>query len=104
MAPTQMAKQLLSALIGEVVDQDHNAAKNLRYWPELNASSALVEASVPIDTQAAGISGTDPSSDGGMTRCQRSDSETSPQEKARRGAARIEPDDCQAKNLERGVA
>ena len=52
MAPSIMAKQLLSGLIGEEVDQDHNAAKNLSYWPELNASTALVEASTPIDTQA----------------------------------------------------
>ena len=35
MAPTQLAKQFLSALTDEVVDQDHNAAKNLRYWPEV---------------------------------------------------------------------
>ena len=41
MAPTQMAKQLISGLTGETVDQDHNAAKNLRYCPELNASTAL---------------------------------------------------------------
>ncbi len=47
-----MAKQLLSGLTGEEVDQDHNAAKNLSSWKELNASTALAEASAPIDTQA----------------------------------------------------
>ena len=47
-----MPKQLLSGLIGEEVDQDHNAAKNLSRWLEVNTSTALVEASVPIDTQA----------------------------------------------------
>ena len=61
-----MAKQLLSALVGEVVDQDHNAAKNLSYWPALNASTALVEASAPIDTQATTDGGTDRGSDDGM--------------------------------------
>ena len=52
MAPSIMAKQLLSELTGEEVDQDHNAAKNLSSWKELNASTALAEASAPIDTQA----------------------------------------------------
>ncbi len=42
-----MAKQFLSGLNGEEVDQDHNAAKNLSYWSELNASTGLVEASAP---------------------------------------------------------
>ena len=52
MAPSLMAKQLLSGLTSEVVDQDHNAAKNLSYWPELNASTGLAEARAPIDAQA----------------------------------------------------
>ena len=30
-APSIMAKLLLSGLTGETVDQDHNAAKNLSY-------------------------------------------------------------------------
>ncbi len=42
-----MAKLFLSGLNGEEVDQDHNAAKNLSYWSELNASTGLVEASAP---------------------------------------------------------
>ena len=81
MAPTQMAKQLLSGLTGEAVDQDHNVAKNISDWPELNASTALVGASAPIDTQAVTDGGTDPSSDGGMTRWQRRDSKTRPASK-----------------------
>ena len=72
MAPTQMAKQLLSGLTGEEVDQDHNAAKNLSSWKELNASTALAEASAPIDIQAVTDGGTDRGSDAGMTRCQKS--------------------------------
>ncbi len=68
MAPTQLAKQFLSGLTGEVVDQDHNAAKNLRYWSELNASTALAEASAPIDTQTVTDGGTDLSSESWMTR------------------------------------
>ena len=47
-----MAKQFLSGLNGEEVDQDHNAAKNLSRWLEVNASTALVGASAPVDTQA----------------------------------------------------
>ena len=74
MAPTQLAKQLISGLTGNAVDQDHNAAKNLRYWPELNASTGLVEASSPIDAHAVGDGSTDRGSDDGMTRRQRSDS------------------------------
>ena len=52
MAPSIMAKQFLSGLTSEVADQDHNAAKNLSYWPELNASTGLAEARAPIDAQA----------------------------------------------------
>lgn len=51
-APTRMAKQLVCRLTGEVVDRDKNAAKNLRDWPETQASSGLVEASAPVDTRA----------------------------------------------------
>ncbi len=39
-----------------------------------------------------------------LTRAQRSDSKTRLQEKASRDETRIESDDCQAKDLERGVA
>ena len=67
MAPSIMAKQFLSGLTSEVADQDHNAAKNLSYWPELNASTALAEAGAPIDIQAVTDGGTDLSSDAGMT-------------------------------------
>ena len=59
-----MAKQLLSGLTSEEVDQYHNATKNLRYWP---ASTALAEASAPIEIQAVTDGGTDLSSDDGMT-------------------------------------
>ena len=89
MAPIQMAKQLLSGLTGKAVDQDHNAAKNLRYWSELNASTGLVEASAQIDTQAATDGGTDRGSDGRMALCQRSDSKTHQQAKVSRIEARI---------------
>jgi putative transposase len=103
-APTRMAKQLACALTGELVDRDINAAKNLRDWPEAQASSGPVETSAPVDTRAASDGGTDPGSDRGMTHDRRSDRKTYPSGKARRGEARTEPDDRQAKNLERGAA
>ena len=103
-APTRMAKQLVCGLTGELVDRDINAAKNLRDWPETQASYGLVEASAPEDSRAASDGGTDPGSDRGMTRGRRSDRKTYPSGKARRGEARTEPDDGQAKNLERGAA
>ena len=61
-APTRVAKQLVCGLTGELVDRDINAAKNLRDWPETQASSGLVEASAPVDTRAASDGGTDPGS------------------------------------------
>ena len=103
-APTRLAKQLVCELTGELVDRDINGAKNLRDWPETQASSGLVEASAPVDTQAASYGGTDPGSDRGMTHGRRSGRKTRPQGKARRGEARTEPDERQAKNLERGAA
>ena len=99
-----MAKQFLSGLTGEEVDQDHNATKNLSYRPELNAITGLVEASAPIDTQAVTDGGPDRGSDDGMTRLQRTDSKTRPQANANGYEARIEPDDRQAKNLKGNVA
>ena len=90
MAPTQLAKQLISGLTSNAVNRDHNTAKNLRHWPELNANTGLVEATSPTDTQAVTDGSTDRGSDDGMTRRQRSDSKTRPQEKASRNEARIE--------------
>ena len=87
--PTKMAKVLTCAITGEAIDRDINAAKNLRDWPDY-ASSGLVEASAPVDTQAIVIGGTDPGSDDGMTRRRRSDHKTRPQGKASRGEARTE--------------
>ena len=59
-APRKLAKQLACVVTGEVVDRDHNAAKNLRDWPESNVSSGPVGSSVPVDTQARLMAGTDP--------------------------------------------
>ena len=86
---TKMAKVLTCSITGEAIDRDINAAKNLRDWPDY-ASSGLVEASAPVDTQAIGIGGTDPGFDDGMTRRRRSDHKTRPQGKASRGEARTE--------------
>ena len=104
MAPSIMAKRFLSKLTGETVNQDHNTAKNLSYWPELIASTDLVKSSAPKDTQAVTDGGTDRGSNGGMTRYQRSEDKTRHQTKASRSEARIEPDDRQAKKLEGNVA
>ncbi|MHB1854438.1 MAG: IS607 family element RNA-guided endonuclease TnpB [Acidimicrobiales bacterium] len=103
-APTRMARQLICEVTGEVVDRDINAAKNLRDWPETQASSGPVGPSAPVDTRATSDGGTDPGSDRGMTLGPRSDRKTRPQGKARRCEARTEPEDSQARNLERGAA
>ncbi len=58
-APTRIAKQLVCGLTGELVDRDINTAKNLRDWPETQASSVLVEGRAPVDTRAASDGGTD---------------------------------------------
>lgn len=34
MAPSKLSDNLVCAVTGELVDRDHNAAKNLRDWPE----------------------------------------------------------------------
>ena len=70
----------------------------------MNAGSALVEASAPMDAEAVSDGDKDRGLEHELTRAQRSDSKTRLQEKASRDETRIEPDDCQAKNLERGVA
>lgn len=103
-APTRMAKQLVCASTGELVDRDINAAKNLRDWPETKASSGLVEARAPVATQAAGDGSTDPGSDRETTHGRRSDRKTRPQGKASRGEAETDPGTRQVKNLERGAA
>jgi len=86
-AATKMAKTLLCAITGCVVDRDVNAALNLRDWSESNAGPGPVGSSALVDTRAD-IGRTDPGSDGGLTRCRRSDHKTRPQGKASRGEAR----------------
>jgi putative transposase len=103
-APTRLAKTLICQVTGERVDRDRNAALNLRDWPESNASSGLVEASAPEDTQAATRGGTDPGSAADTTPQRRSDRKTTAQAGARRGEAKTEPADKQARNLARGAA
>ncbi len=66
-ASHKLDKMLVCVETGDHVDRDINAAKNLRDWPELNASSDLVEASVPVDTQDR--SQRCPGKDCGNTRC-----------------------------------
>ncbi len=63
---------------------------NLCDWPEIQASSGLVEASAPVDTLATSDGGTDPGSEHESTRVLRSDRKTHPLGKASRGEARIE--------------
>ncbi len=88
-APTKLSKTLICATTGEMVDRDHNAAKNLRDWPELNASSGPVRSSAPVDTQAASDGGTDPGSEHKMTCVRRSDCKTEGKPEADCGEARI---------------
>jgi putative transposase len=45
----KLAKILTCELCGEEVDRDHNAAKNLRDWPETHASPGAVGASALSD-------------------------------------------------------
>ncbi|MDA8046763.1 MAG: IS607 family element RNA-guided endonuclease TnpB [Actinomycetota bacterium] len=91
-APTRMAKQLVCVTTGGLVDRDHNAAANLRDWPETatisTASTGPVGSSVPVDTRAAGDGGTDPGSASGDTPRRRSDRKTLPQERASHGETR----------------
>ncbi len=88
-APTKLAKYLVCAVTGELADRDHNAAKNLRDWPELNANSGPVKSSAPVDTQTARDGGTDPGSAYEDTHGRRSDCKTPVKTGARRGEARI---------------
>ena len=87
-APTKLAKQLVCAETGELVDRDHNASKNLRDWPEIQAGSGPVGSSAPADTQAALSGGTAPGSGCGTPRGRRSDCQTIERSVARRGEAR----------------
>ncbi len=45
----KLAKVLACEACGTEVDRDHNAAKNLRDWPETHASPGAVGASAPLD-------------------------------------------------------
>ena len=85
-----MARTLLCVTTDEMVDREHNAAKNLSDWPELNASSGPVRSSAIVDTQVASGGGTDPGSEHKLTRSQRRDRKTHPQGWASRGKARVE--------------
>lgn len=88
-ASTKMAKTLVCATTREMVDRDHNAAKNLRDWPEASASSGPVRSSAPVDTQALQLVGTDPGSERKMTCAPRSDCKTEGKPEADCGEARI---------------
>ena len=57
-----------------------------------------------MDTEAVSDGDKDRGSEHELTRAQRSDSKARLQEKASRDETRIEPDDCQAKDLDRAVA
>jgi putative transposase len=103
-SPTRMAKHLVCAVTGELVDRDHNAAPNLRDWPEHTANPGLVEPSAPADTQARGNTGTDPGSDPEITPGRRSDHKTRPQRQASRGEAKTNPANKQERNPEKGAA
>jgi len=61
----KLAKLLTCEHCGEQVDRDHNAAKNLRDWPEYNASPGAVGASALSPGPPEG--GTDGRSDGRVT-------------------------------------
>ena len=54
--PRKLAKQLVCAHTGELVDRDVNAAKNLRDWPE-NASCGSVGATAPKPSSPTGSGG-----------------------------------------------
>jgi transposase len=62
----KLAKILTCELCGEEVDRDHNAAKNLRDWPEYNASPGPVGASALSDPGPP-EGATDGGSDGRVT-------------------------------------
>jgi putative transposase len=62
----KLAKILTCEICGEEVDRDHNAAKNLRDWPEYNASPGPVGASALSDPGPP-EGGTDGRSDGRVT-------------------------------------
>jgi len=56
-APRKLAKMLICAVTGELVDRDDNAALNLRDWPD-NASWSAVSAPAPLDTPTSSTVGT----------------------------------------------
>jgi putative transposase len=62
----ELAKILTCEICGEAVDRDHNAAKNLRDWPETHASPGAVGASALSDPGPP-EGGTDGRSDGRLT-------------------------------------
>jgi len=62
----KLAKILTCEMCGEEVDRDHNAAKNLRDWPEYNASPGAVGASA-LSEPGPPEGGTDGRSDGRVT-------------------------------------
>jgi putative transposase len=62
----KLAKLLTCEACGEKVDRDVNAAKNLRDWPESNATTGSVGASAPFDPGPPS-GGTDGGSDGRST-------------------------------------
>jgi putative transposase len=101
---TRMAKHLVCAVTGELVDRDHNAAKNLRDWTESTISPGLVEPSAPVDTQAHPTVGTDPGPAPETTPGPGSDHQTRPQGRARRGEAKTNPAQQQGRNPEKGAA
>jgi putative transposase len=103
-APSKLARQLVCAVTGVLVDRDRNASFNLRDWPETNASPGLVEASAPVDPGPP-AGGTDPGSDTGISRRRRSDRQTHTLTgRAGRGEAITNPAERRARNPERGAA
>jgi putative transposase len=89
--PRKLAKQLVCATTGELVDRDTNAAKNLRDWPDY-ASCGPVGATAPKPSSPTG-SGGGLGSDTGASGAGGGDVRPSQSQKAAPGEARTKPGD-----------
>ena len=87
--PRKLAKQLICAATGELVDRDDNAAVNLCDWPD-SASRGSVGAMAPMPSSPAG-SGGGLGSDAGPSGARGGDVRPVQSEKAIPGEARTEP-------------
>lgn len=96
-APTKLAKKLICATTGELVDRDINAARNIRDWsdsPPPTTSRGPVGATAPVVSTLVGGNHGDAGSALATRRGLGSDRQSFDLSRASRGEARTDPDVC----------